>query len=150
MWRLLDDGMSRHGFNNSLEEFFTQFLVSDLTPSEHDGEAHLCTVSKEPLRLPQLCLQVVIINARSQADFLDFDDFLPLSRLSLPPAFLIPVLSVVHDSADRRDSVWLHFDKIQTALTRNPERFVCSDNAEVHTILVNQANLGYTDPFINP
>ena len=65
----------------------------------------------------------MVINIRSNLDFLDFDDLLLLARLIRLFLLLVFVLPVIQDLADRRHSIGRDFHQVQAEIISADQRF---------------------------
>ena len=58
----------------------------------------------------------MLVDVRTELDFLDLDDLLLLARLIGPLLRLVLVLAIVEDLADRRISIRLDLDKVEAKI----------------------------------
>ena len=82
------------------DNFHAQFLVGILTPAVLEGNLDLVAFGEKFANMAQLGLQVVLIHAGVELDFLDLLPDLGLARLLPLDALLIAELAEVHDFAD--------------------------------------------------
>jgi hypothetical protein len=91
-----------------------------------------------------------MIDVGPHLDFLDFDDLLPLSGLVGLFLRLVLELAIVEDFADGRLGLRRYFNKVEAGIIRTVQGIIQSDNANVLSCFVNQANGGGIDPFVYP
>ena len=96
-----------------------------------------------------LDLIVVRVDVRTQLDFFDFDDLLPLARLSLLLLLLELVLAVIQDFADRWLGVWRHLNEVQTCFFRRFERGDSGHDPLFFAVLIDQQDFGNSDLVID-
>src|SRR5690606_6187377 len=105
--------------------------VGHLPSAEHHGRLDLVALLKEAARVADLELEVVLVDAGPELDFLDLDLVLLLPRLAGLAGLLVLVLAVVHDPDHRRPRVRRHLHQIETLALGDGERFVNRHYAEL-------------------
>src|SRR5690606_41089752 len=108
--------------------------VGHLPSAEHHGRLDLVALLKEAARVADLELEVVLVDAGPELDFLDLDLVLLLPRLAGLAGLLVLVLAVVHDPDHRRPRVRRHLHQIETLALGDGERFVNRHDAELDAI----------------
>jgi hypothetical protein len=123
--------------------------VSSLTTTEEHGELDLVAVVKELASLVDLDAQVVIVDLRAKADFLELALFGVAARLLLFLFLLVLPLPIVHDLADRWTREGRDFDEVQLRFFSAAFGFVKFDNADLRVVLVDEANGGDSNLFVD-
>ena len=99
-------------------------------------------------RLAPFGFQVMVVDLRSNANFLEFDDVLILARIALLAALLIPELAIVHKTAHRWNSIRRNFDEIKSLLASHLERVTRRDDPYLVTFVIDQPDLADPDALI--
>ncbi len=123
--------------------------MSHLTAPEADGELYFISPVEKLLALAALRIQVVSRNLWLQPNLFQFDGVLISARFTLFLALLIPVLTVVHQPANRRNSVRRNFNEIEPARTRHFKRIPGQQNADLLAFLVNYSDFPDTNTLID-
>jgi hypothetical protein len=92
--------------------------VSHLAAPETDGELDFISRVEKLLPLPAFGFQVVPCYLGLQPNLFQFDGVLIPARFTLFLTLLIPVLTVVHQPANRRNSVRRNFNEVEPARAR--------------------------------
>ncbi|KAF5045331.1 hypothetical protein DSECCO2_482370 [anaerobic digester metagenome] len=87
-----------------------------LASTEKDRDLAAVPVLDEAADVLDLGQQVVVVGVRPEFDFLDLDLGLALLGFLGLLLFLVEILAVVHDLADRRLGVGRHLDQVKTQL----------------------------------
>src|SRR6187401_1276256 len=124
--------------------------VRHLAAAEEDRRLHLVSVREEALDVLLLELVVVLVHLRPEFDFLDLDDLLVLLRGALPLLLLVLIAPEVHDPAHRRDGRRGNLDQVEPFLSRDGQRLRRWHDAELCSVLVDDADFPDPDPFVHP
>ena len=88
---------------------FTNFGMRDFSAPEHHRGLDLVFLFQKPENMILFEVVIMFVDFGPKLDLLDLDRLLmPLCLLS-PLALLIAVLSIIHDSANRRIGRWCNF-----------------------------------------
>ena len=99
--------------------------------------------------MPLLRPVVVRVDLGAHLDLLDLDALLLLACLLLPDVAFVLVLAVVHDPADGRLGERGHLDQVEVLILGALERVLSGDDADLRPVLIDQTNLGGTDPVVD-
>ena len=132
-----------------IEQAPPDLRVGHFSPAEQDGQLYLIAMIEELRGLAALGFQIVIVDLRTNPNFLELDDMLILARLTLLAALLIPELAVIHQAANRRHRVRSHFNKIKPALSRHFERITGRNDTDLVSFFVDQPDFANPDSFID-
>lgn len=129
-------------FIEKIKLFFGDVTVGRLSSPEDERHFNTVLILQEFAGLSRLGLQIVLINAKRQADTLHLS--LLLLAFMLPFQFCLPVqvLSKIQDFTDRRISFWSHFNQVQPDILGPFEGLFKRPYPKLLTILINEAYLG--------
>lgn len=127
-------GQIGQGLGDARHYLLTQFRMRDLSPPEHQGHLHLVSLFEEAPRMADLRLEVVLVDARAELDFLELDDVLLLARLAGHLGLLELELAEVHDADHRRTSQRSDLDQIQPGGVSGREGDLQLHDAELFTV----------------
>jgi len=119
--------------------------VNDFTAAKTHDQSNFVALFQEAPDVAQLEVQVVIIGLRSKLDFFHFDRGGVLASLLGLLGLLVLELSVVHDAANGRHRLGRDLDEIEAFLLCHAKRFVRRQDAELSTIVGDDADLGHTN-----
>ena len=114
--RLIDLRYISQGVNESLEQYFAEFLVEDLAPLKHHCCLNLVTLFKKLTSVARLEVKVVRVSSRLKSNFLKSRMRLCLLLLLFPLGLFINELTVVNDLAHRRIRLRCNLNKIELTL----------------------------------
>ena len=120
------------------------------TAAEAQGDLHLVAFVEEPFHGFHLGFVVVIVDARTQLDFLDLDHLLALARFG---GFLLlreTELTVIKNLTDRRAGVRNDLNQVETRLFGVLQRFGYRGCAPILTFGIDKLNFADTDFPIGP
>lgn len=131
-------------------ELMAEFLVSHLTATELELDAHLVTFGQEVLSVGDLDEVVMRIDADAELHLLYLAALLMLVGLLFVLLLDVLEFAVVDDLAHRRIGLRSHFDEIQATLTSDAQGLMRRKDAELMlAILLDDADLGRTDAFVD-
>jgi hypothetical protein len=116
-------------------------LIPLLSAAEEDADLHLVSCCEELLGLACSDIQVVLPGAHGDADVLQFLRFLEEPLLLLLLLLLVAKLVEFDGPGDGRRCVRRNLDEVESLLSRDAERVVAFQYAEVSTLLVDDAEL---------
>lgn len=132
-----------------VQQAFADVRVSHFTAAERDRHLDLIAAVQKLRGLPSFGRQIMIVDFRSNSDFLELNDMLVAPRFPFLTALLVPELPVVHQSADRRDRVGRHLDEIQASLARHVKRLTSLHDSDLRAFLVNQPDFANANALIH-
>ncbi len=91
----------------------------------------------------------MLARPRSQADLLDLDNLLRLSRLAFLLLLVELVFAKVEQAADRRHGIGRDLNQVQTAVEGQPERLLDREDAELVALFVDDPHLADPNLLIN-
>jgi hypothetical protein len=133
-----------------IEQAPTNIGMGHLATTEQNGQFDLIAAIKELCRLTPLGFQIVIIDLRSDPDFLELNHVLVLPRFPFLPALFIPEFPIVHEPADGRDGVWRDLDEVKTSLASHLQGFKGRNDADLLALVVDQPDFSDANPLIDP
>jgi len=142
--------MTSKRFGQLIEQSPTDFRVGIFATPEEDGEFDLIPIVQKFCCPFALGLEIVVVDFGPNPHFLQLNNMLILAGLALLAALLITELAVIHEPANRWDSVGRYLDEIQTTFTRHFKRIPSLNNPDLVAQIVNQANFPDTNPIVNP
>ncbi len=121
-----------------------------LAPAEAEGDFDLFALADEPLDALYLEVDVVVVGLRAESYLFQQDDLLVFPRLAVFLLLLVLEAPVVQQAAD-----WWHRARSDLYQVKPPvpgkrEGIGCLHDAQLLAILVDDSNLAYPNPFINP
>src|SRR4029077_19220830 len=116
----------------------------------HDRDLDLVAALEEPDDVPLLRGVVMRVDLRAELDLLQTGARLLLPRFLLTDVSLVLELAVVHDPAHRRIGLRRDLDEVQIELPGLTERFACVHHTDLLAVGSDQANLGGSDPLVDP
>lgn len=142
-----------HGFEVFLDlsgEQVAEFLVSHLTATELELDAHFVTFGEEVFGVGDLDEVIVRIDADTELHLLHLASLLMLVGLFLVLFLDVFELAVVDDFAHRRVSHRGNFDEVQTTFFSRTESHMRGHDAQLMlTVFFNDAHLGGTDALVD-
>ena len=147
---LLNDRNILQIIRETLEDGKTNFGVSHLTTTEHDGDLHLATIFEEAHNMLLLGGVVANIDFGTELHFLDFDAALILAGLLGFDGLLVFELAIIHNAADRRLGIGGDFHLIKDGGISDALSFGLHIDAHLLSIIANQAAFACRDLLINP
>ncbi len=108
--------------NQLIEQCPTDLRVRVLTSTKKYCQLDLVAVIKKLGGPAALGLKIVIVDLRSDPDFLQLDNVLILPGLALLAALLVPELSVIHQTAHRWNGIRRNLYEVQPLLARHFQR----------------------------
>lgn len=134
--------------NDAVDDLIAEIAVCHLASAEAERGLHLVAFFQEADGLVLLCLVVVFVYRDGELDFLDRDDLLLLTRCAIALVFLIQILAVILNAADRRYCVGGDLYEVQTAFAGDFESIERGHNTKLLAVLIDHANLACTNLFI--
>src|SRR5439155_1046890 len=147
---LLDDRELLQLLGEPVEDRLAALGVGDLAPAEHDGDLHLVLVAQEALDVALLGVVVRRGDLRAELDLADRDLLLVLAGLLGLLGLLVLVLRVVEHPADRRARLRRDLDEVEVLLLGVAQRLLSGHDAHLPALLVDEADLGNADAFVDP
>src|SRR5215472_4569517 len=143
--KLFNDAVRLEISTDALEQANAEFLVGHLAAAEPQRHFRLVAFAQEPDQVPELDLVIALVGAGSELHFLDLD-LLEL-ELGLVSALRLTVLELaeVHDSAYRGLGKRGDLYEIELRCFRTLQSVRNRYDANLLTVLTNQANLGGGD-----
>ncbi len=114
-------------------------------PAEADLDFYFVTFFQEPPCGARADLQVVLVSARSQADFFHLGHMLVLFRVARALVLLEPEASQVGNATHWWVGVGGDFDQVKARLLRAAQRVVNSEDSDLFAVLVDNTDLRRTD-----
>jgi hypothetical protein len=147
--RCFDRAMRPQEISEPIQQSSADIRMRHLPSAEQYGQFHFVAGIEKLGGLSAFRFQIVIVDLRTNSNFLQLDDVLVPARLTLLTALLISELAVVHESGDRRNCVGSDLDKIQPTFAGHLERFSRLHDPDLFAGLVDEANLPNPDPLID-
>jgi hypothetical protein len=122
--------------------------MSHLAAFEAKRSFYLIALAQEANRLVLLCLVVVFVDCDREFDLFDDDDLLFFAGCSLTLILFVKEFAVVLDLAHGRHGVRRDFYKIKGAFAGHLEGVEGGHDAELLTILVDDANFAGADALV--
>ena len=141
----LDDADITHILDQAIDDVIAQVAVGHLPAFEAQRCFDLVAFAKETHGLIFLGLIIMLIDGDRKLNFLHDDDFLLLTRSAIALVFLVQELSIVLDTADRRDGIRRNFYQVEAALTGDLQCLERLQNAQLVAFVVNDADFTGTD-----
>lgn len=129
--RLFNVAMRSKRFGQLLKKCPPDLRVCIFSTTEKNGEFDLIPIVQKFGGALALGLEIVIIDLRADAHFLQLNNVLILARFAFLPALLIAELAVIHEPTNRRNCVRRNLDKIQTTFTRHFKRITSLNNTDL-------------------
>jgi len=123
--------------------------VNHLPASEAKGDFDLVALFHESLDLLRFEIDVVDARFWPQPDLFHEHGLLVLSRFPVLLFLLVLEPAVVQQPADGRDGGWRYLDEVESALPGDPHRFGSWQNAELLSLIVDEADLADADVLID-
>ncbi len=142
---LLDQDRVAQIVADAVEQGQTDFLVGDFPTAETQRDLALVAFREEAADVAQLDVVVAIVRARTEFDFLDFDDRLLGLGLGRALLLLVLELSIVHKAAHGRVGRSGNLHQVHIQLARHAEGFHEADHPERLVLRPGEANLGSHD-----
>lgn len=108
--------------------------MSQLPAAEANEHLDLIAVFHKPFGLLDFGVEIVHIDIKPQLNLFELDNFLAFSSLFFPLGLLKPVLSIIHDFADRRFGIRCDFYQIGVALRSLFQRRFDRHNAKLAAV----------------
>jgi hypothetical protein len=118
------------------------FRMGCLATTEAHFDFYFVPVLEEAASSSHAYLEIMLIRARPQADFFDLGDVLIFLRVARALVLLEPELAQVCDPTHWRIGRRGDFDQVEASLLGTLQRFLDGHDADLLTILVNNAHLG--------
>ena len=118
------------------------------TTPETNADLNTVAVLQELLRTLDLGIEVVGVDAGAHPDLLDLHDLLILLGFLFPLFLIEAEFGIVHDLADRGDSIGRDLYKVKTLFLRQLVSFVGRHNTQLGTVSADQSDLFIPDFFI--
>ncbi|MPL73075.1 hypothetical protein SDC9_18868 [bioreactor metagenome] len=135
---------------DAVQQFEAKALVRHFAAAEAQGDLHLVAILEEAHHRAHLDLVVMGVGPGAELHFLDFDDLLLLAGFGLALLLFVLELAVVHDLAHRRHRRRRDLDQIKPGLFGHHHRARRGDDAHVLAVRPDQADLGRSDPIVDP
>src|SRR3954469_11476462 len=117
-----------------------ELLVRQFAPAEPHGDFDLVAFLDELVHAAHLDCVVMVVDARTQLDFLDLYNLLLFAGLVLLFLFFVLELSEIEDLADRRISVGRDFNKVQAGIGGHVHRFAAPDDPHHLPAFIDEPN----------
>jgi hypothetical protein len=114
-------------------------------PAKADLDLYFVAFFQEPPRGAHADLQVVLVSARSHADFFHLGHMLVLFRVARALVLLEPEASQVGNATHRWVGGGRDFDQIKPSLLRAAQSIVNRDDSKLFAVLVDNTDLRRTD-----
>src|SRR5262249_53401481 len=136
-------------FDEPLENATPDLGVRHFTPAEENRRLDLVTFFEEALDVLLLELIIVFVDLGAELDLFDENHFLVLLRLTRALLLLVLVLAEVHDAADGRVCGRRDLDQVETLGLGNRQRLRRRHDAELRSVVVDDANFSNTNAFVH-
>ena len=130
------------------KQVLTDVGVGHLPAAEAHGDLAPVAVGQEFLRVAELDVEIVDVDAGRHPDLLDLYHALILAGFLLALGLLEPELAVIHQLAYGGDSVGRDLDQIQPLLLGHAQRLLRGHEAKLLAGLRDQTDLFIPDLFI--
>ena len=147
--RLLNFAYILQLFCDFAQIFQRQLGISDLTPSESDGNAHFHAAFQPAAGIPHLETLVMVTGFGAQADLFDLNLGLGFAGFAFLFFFVVKELTVVDDLDHRRIGIGGDLYQVVSSVIGAAKSRFDRDDPNILTVLVNQANGFAVDSFIN-
>ena len=136
------------GLGKVQQELLAQVGMCHLTTPETDADLNTVAVLEELLGTFDLGIEVVGVDAGAHPDLLDLHDLLILLGFLFTLLLIEAEFGIVHDLADRGDSIGRDLHKVKALLLRQLVGFVGRHNTQLGTVSTDQADLFIPDFFV--
>jgi hypothetical protein len=137
-------------FNQALQKGSTDTLVNDFAAPEENRRFDFIPLLQETDDVIFFEFVIVLIGVWSELHFLDSDVLLMLLRFMKLLVHLVEVLSVVHDSANRRSCSWRYLYQIQATLFRDFKRLLRRHDSELFVLIPDHPDFSSSDSLVHP
>ena len=135
--------------SDAFQHPLTDIGMGDLPAAKPDGQFDFIPVVQKFDDITKLCLEVVLVNRRAEADFLNVDNLLVLAGLLFLLLHFVTILTVIHNPANRRFGGRSHIDQIQIGIGSDLQSFPNRFYAELLPIGSDQTNFPGTNLFVH-
>jgi len=149
MGSLLDAGDVGKRLQHAIEGLDAHFGLAELPTSEAEDDADDVSVLQEPARALDLHLEVVVVGSRPELDFLELDGVLVLPGFFAGLLALVTLLAPVHHAYDRRPGLRGHLHQVEFRLGGPLLGRLEGDDADLLTVLGDQADGADADVFVD-
>ena len=131
------------------EQLLANVGMGHLSAAEADRDLDAVAVAEELLGIFQLGVEIVLADAGRHPNLLHLNDVLILARFLLALGLLEAILAVVHDLAHGRVGARGDLHEIEILLLSDLQRFLGRHDAELRTVLADDADLLIADVVID-
>jgi len=109
----VDDRILTDCLDDTLNQQFTKLGMAHLTTAISKKNLYFITFLQKFNRVIDFCVKIIVIDMKMKLHFFDFLHNLVLFCITLPLVFLVLVFAKIHDTADWRLGLCVHFDQIK-------------------------------------
>ena len=135
--------------NHLVQNFPANILVRHFSATKQNGHFYFVAVFQKATGLVAFCLQIVVINFRTQPYLFNSYNFLALAGFLFLFALLVPVFTIIHNPADRGLGVGSHLNQVNILAAGQGQSITGFHNAKLFAGVVNNPYFRDTDAFIN-
>ncbi len=144
-----NDADVAHVLDQAIDDVVTEVAMCHLAALETERRLDLVAFTEEADCLVFLGLIIMLIDGDRKFHFLHDDDFLLLARGAIALVLFVQELSIVLNTADRRNSVGRNFYQVKATLTSDFQCLERLQNAQLVALVVNDADFTGTDLIVD-
>ncbi len=133
----VNDSVLTDCLDDSLNQLFTKLGMAHLTTAISKKNLYFITFLQKFNRVVDFCIKIIVIDMKMKLHFLDFLHNLVLFCIALPLVFLVLVFAEIHDAANWRLSLRVHFDQIKACVVGLLNGFLERDDPQLLVVLGN-------------
>ena len=94
-------------------------------------------------------IEIIGIDIQRKTNLLDLNDLLVFFRFLLPLCPFKTILAVIHNAANRRNSLRGNFYQVEILFNRNLHRILCCHNSQLATVCIDDTDFPVSDLFVD-
>ena len=138
---LLDGNGVAERVTHAVDECQAKFLMRDFTPTKAQRDFDLIACFQKAPDIAHLDIEVALVSARAEFDFLGFNNGLPGLGFGGFFLLLIAEFAVIYQAADRGRGVGGDFHQVYIALSGHAQSFLQGDDTQRFIVRAVQAHL---------
>jgi hypothetical protein len=131
--------------DNFLKLFHRNFWIRDFPSPESDANFDFVAFFEPAACILDFELRMVFVRFGAQLDLFDFDLLLRFASFALLFRLFVDELAKIHNSGDRRLSVWRYFHQIKFGLLGKPDGLHCLQDTQVASLGIDNSHFRDTD-----
>ena len=138
-----------HFLDQPLQYVPTQILVGHFPSAEPQAGFYLVAFSQKTQHVVPFGYIIMLVHVDAEFDFFQDDLLLILLGCPLLLFLFVQEFAVIHDSANRRNSIWGNLYQVKIDLAGLSERFIRRQDSKLIPLRVNHAYLARADALIH-